>query len=111
MPITNPQVVKWSNERARVICDLITRLDYALTAYKADYDAAGITALVVAAGSSELIEDGSATDGRTRMIGSQLLGLKATIDQLRTNFDTAVSGVGSTVSAVSAAIQVNGSPR
>ncbi len=111
MPITDPQIVAWANYRARVICDLITRLDYALTAYKTDYVAQGMAARVTAAGPSETIVDGSATDGRTPMIGTTLINLKATVDQLVTQFATAVAGVGQTVSAVSAAIQVNGSPR
>ncbi len=111
MPITDPQVVKWANERARVICDLITRLDYAIAAYKTDYLAEGIGARITAAGPSEIIVDGSATDGRTPMTGTTLINLSATVNQLRTNFDTAVAGVGATVSAVSAGVQVNGSPR
>jgi len=111
MPITDPQIVTWANLRARTICDLITRLDYALTAYKAEYTAAGLGAKIIAAGIGETIVDGSATDGRTPMTGTTLVNLSATINQLRTNFDTAVAGVGSSVSAVSSGIQVNGSPR
>jgi hypothetical protein len=109
---TDPQVVKWSNERARVLADGIERLRYAVVAYQADYVAQAISAKITAAGASERIADGSDVDGRSIVIGTQLINLKAAVDKLVTNLTAdLVSGVGTTVAAIADGIQVNGSPR
>jgi hypothetical protein len=112
MPITDAQVVRFANERARVVADALTSLDYLLAGWQADYAAQGIAAKITAAGGSELVADGSDVDGRPRITGNQIVNLHAAIAQVRTALSTTlVSGVGATPKAVSDAIQVNGSPR
>lgn len=109
--ITNAQVVKFANERTRQIADKVTALSYALRAYQADYAAGGISALITAAGASNLIDDGSAADGRTRITGTSLVNFIAGINALVVQFDATVAGVGTSITAISNGIQVNGSPR
>ncbi len=109
---TDPQLAKFANERARTIADAITSLVLKMQSFQADYAAQGIAALITAAGNTNTIGDGSATDGRQRITGIQVQNLKAAIDQLVTSATvTAVTGVGATPASVSQAIQVNGSTR
>lgn len=112
MDTTDPQLAKFSNERVRPIADAITSLTLKMQSFQADYAAFGINALIVAAGNTNTIGDGSATDGRQRITGLQIQNFKAAIDQLVTaSTVTAVAGVGATPSTISQAIQVNGSAR
>jgi hypothetical protein len=112
MPNTDAQVVKWANERARVLADQVERLRYAVVAYQADYLAQAIAAKITAAGASEVIVDGSATDGRSIITGTSLTNLKAAVDKMVTNLTVdLVSGVGTTVAAIADGIEVNGTPR
>ena len=67
---TDPQVTTWANTRVRSLADKAAALNAALVAYKSDYTAQGIAALVNAAGASQVIADGSATDGRPRITGT-----------------------------------------
>jgi hypothetical protein len=110
--ISDVHVVKWANERSRVIADQMTSLLTKLKAYQADYAAQGIAALITAAGGANLVGDGSDLDGRPRISGNQIVNLKAAVDQLITAWTvTQVAGVGATVEAVENQIQVNGSAR
>jgi hypothetical protein len=110
--ITDPQVVVWANERARTIADAIVAFEAKLGGWVADYAAQSIASQISAAGAAEIIADGSDTDGRARITGTQILNLNAAINQVRTAISTTlVSGVGTTAKAIADAIQVNGSPR
>lgn len=109
--ITDVQVVKWANERARTLADQMTALYAHLVAYQADYAAQGIAAKIVAAGASNPVGDGAETDGRPVITGTMLTNFKAAVDQLKTAYDAAVTGVGSSVAVIQNGIQVNGSPR
>jgi hypothetical protein len=110
--ITNPQIVTFANERARTIADAIEVFSEKVDAFVADYAAQGMTALITAAGASELVADGSEADGRQRITGTKIINLRAALLQLQTALmTTAVSGVGSTPKVIADGIQVNGSPR
>ena len=110
--ITDPQIVAWDNQRTRTLADKLTAFIAAAQAYQADYAAYGIAAKILAAGGTNNIADGYATDGRQAITGNQVINFKAAIDQLVTNATTvAVTGVGATPAAVAQAIQVNGTPR
>jgi hypothetical protein len=110
--ITDPQVVKWANERSRVIADGIERLRYAVQAYQADYVAQGIGAKIIAAGVGSVVADGSAIDGRSIITGTSLVNLNAAISKLVTNLTVdLVAGVGVSVAGIADGIQVNGTPR
>lgn len=105
----NPQLNNWADDRARKLADLLTRGRYAMDAHKVDYGAAGIAALATADGVSNTV---GAQDTRIPITNTQLINLKAAIDQLQTAFEvTLVPGVGATVAAILDAMQVNGSPR
>lgn len=109
--ITDPQVVKWSNERTRTMADLITRLSYAVSAWQADYAAQIISAQITAAGPSEYVADGADVDGRSRIKGVDIQNFHAGVGALRTALDAVVVGVGVSVVTMANGIQVNGSPR
>jgi hypothetical protein len=110
--ITDSQIIKFANERARTIADEVARLHYAIEGWLADYTAQGISALITAAGATNVIADGSETDGRVRITGTQLVNLRAALLQVQTAVDTTtVSGVGVAPFGIANGIQVNGSPR
>jgi hypothetical protein len=110
--ITDPQVILFTNQRARTIADKIVALQYALTAYQADYAAQVIANKIVAAGTTGNIADGATADGRPIITGTSILNQKAAVDALVTAIGaTLVSGVGSSALTINNAIQVNGSPR
>jgi hypothetical protein len=110
--ITSPQVVAWANGRARTISDSIRQMYDKLKSYQTDYVAESVNAAIVAdpAGSTAVIADGSAADGRQSITGTQIQNLIACINQVVTAMDTTnVTGVGSPPMTTANAIQVNGS--
>ena len=112
--ITNPQVITFTNDRARIIADSLVRFSDEVNAWLEDYAAQGIAAAINgdAAGASSNIDDGSATDGRQRVTGTKVINLRAGLLQVQTALTTTlVSGVGTTARAISDGIQVNGSVR
>src|SRR4051794_23176671 len=110
--ITDPLIVNWANERARVLADRLRGAYDALASYRTDYAAQGIAAAISAAGGSDLIADGSEDDGRPRITGDTLINFKAALDQIDTAMGTtAVTGVGTTANAQVNLIQVNGGVR
>jgi len=109
--ITDVQVVKFSNERARTLADKMTALYADLVAYANDYAAQGIAAKIAAAGAANNVGDGADVDGRPIITGTSLVNFKAATLQLQTSYETNVSGVGSPITTVQNGIQVNGSPR
>lgn len=112
--ITNPQIITFANERARVISDHLVRFSAEVDAWLADYAAQGISAAITGAseGAGSNIADGSATDGRQRVTGTEIMNLKAGLLQVQTALTTTlVSGVGTTPKAIADGIQVNGSVR
>jgi hypothetical protein len=112
MPIVNPQVVRFSNEKVRTIADRFVSAYYALLDTQATYTANGIAALINAEGASGTIEDGSAVDGRSRITGIAVINNNAALTQLKTALDTTlIPGVGTSVMALLNTIQVNGSPK
>ncbi|MEI9971042.1 MAG: hypothetical protein WDO73_02760 [Ignavibacteriota bacterium] len=84
---------------------------YALLAYQADYTAGGLAAAIALDVAAGVITDGSAVDGRTPITGTSLQNLIAGINALVTQMQTNVVGVGSPLTTIAGAIQVNGSPR
>jgi len=112
--ITNPQIVVFSNERARAMADHLVRFSAEVDAWLTDYAAQGIAAAITgdANGAGANIADGSATDGRQRVTGTKIINLRAGLLQAQTALtSTLVSGVGASVKAIADGIQVNGSTR
>lgn len=73
MAITNPQAVKFSNEQARPMADLYAQLYYALKTLTDTWDAQVISSVIT--NTSDVIEDGFATDGRASITGAMVTGL------------------------------------
>jgi hypothetical protein len=70
--ITNPQVVAFANEKVRPLADAFFQVYYRAKAANQEYNANAIGSLINAAGSGNLITDGSETDGRTRIAGGDV---------------------------------------
>lgn len=68
----DPQVVAFSNNRVRPMADVIYSAYYRAKSVIADYNAGDIGTKINNEGPSELIADGSATDGRTRITGGDI---------------------------------------
>lgn len=73
MPNTNLQVIKFTNERLRPMMDRLYSAWMQAVEVNQDYVSGGIGALITAAGSTETIADGSATDGRNVITGDDVL--------------------------------------
>ena len=109
--ITDTQIIKFSNERARTISDKLIALYYDLVAFQADYSSNGISAKITASGTANNIGDGSDVDGRSLITGTSLVNLKAAVAAIQTAMESAVAGVGSPTTTIAGGIQVGGSPR
>lgn len=70
--ISNPQVVAFSNQRIRPLCDQMYSLYYNAKAVVADYNAGDIGTKIDAGGAGNNIADGSSTDGRTVITGGDI---------------------------------------
>ena len=99
--ITTPQVVAFANQRARVLADLLEATYETCKRFQAEWASVTVPDL------PDLIADGSATDGRKRISGAHLHGLKAAADAVVTWFET---GTPSRIEQVRQ-ITVNGQPR
>lgn len=78
--IVDPSVVKFSNEKVRPLADLVAGAFKEIQSFKDLWDAKGIGSLVP--DTSDLVDDGSATDGRTPITGHDLHQMKALADDL-----------------------------
>lgn len=111
--ITNPQIVTFSNEAGRVVSDKLAAVLVACQTFQTGWAAKGLAAAINSdpAGPASLISDGSATDGRTRVSGNDLLNLSASINAIVTALNvTVVVGVGTPPSTQFNKFQVHGLP-
>jgi hypothetical protein len=107
---TNPQIVAFSNTRVRPLADELFKAYNLITAFVAEYNAQGIGALITAAGASQIIADGSLTDGRSRITGGDIFLLKTYADDLKFMMEqdiTATPGDGKRTALV-AKVEVHG---
>ena len=72
---SNPQVVAFANEQIRPLANRLYQAYYAAKQAIANYNAADIGTKIEAVGAGELIADGSATDGRTRITGGDIYNM------------------------------------
>lgn len=101
---TDPQLILWDVERLRTLANQLYNINTALTQYRTDYAAQGISAKATTAGANN-IGDSYATVGYPAMTGTQIVNMAAAFTQLDTAFNvTAVPGVGSTVATLLAAL-------
>lgn len=71
--ITNPEAVRFCNEKARVLADLATRYYYTSLALLNEWDATGMGATIP--NTADVVADGSDVDGRSRITGAMVHGL------------------------------------
>lgn len=76
MPNTNPQAIKIANEKIRRLADLHAQLYNALKSAQIEYVAEGWGTLFPA--DTEVLVDGSATDGRTPITNNDVRGYMLT---------------------------------
>jgi hypothetical protein len=76
--ITNPQVIRFSNENGRPVADAWCSLYNAMKTAASVWAGQGIGALVP--NTADLIADGSDVDGRGRLTGANLISLKGIMD-------------------------------
>lgn len=70
MANTNPQAIKIANEKIRPLADRMAQLYNALKSAQIEYTAEGWGPLFPA--TADVVEDGSATDGRTPIINTDV---------------------------------------
>ena len=71
--ITNPEAVRFSNEKIRTLADLATRYYYAAKSVANEWGATGMNTKIPS--TSDLIADGSDVDGRSPITGANINGL------------------------------------
>ena len=82
MPNTNPQAIKFSNEKVRVMAELMIAAIETARSFAAFYSAEGGDTLFP--NDAELIVDGSATDGRPPVQNQMARAMKNQADGLVT---------------------------
>ena len=102
--ITDPEAVRFSNEKVRTLADAATRYYYAALAFGNEWDATGMGSKIP--DTADGIVDGSATDGRTPITGANVNGLKTHVDAMVTDLEANSN----TKLSILLAIEVNGSP-
>ncbi len=90
MSITNAQAVKFSNEKSRVTADLVMQAVRTIDQYLLDITGSEWEAIpaVIAAQDSDLIVDGSASDGRKPVTKYKTGELKYVLGQIKACIDT-----------------------
>jgi hypothetical protein len=94
-PNVNPQAILVANEKIRPLADLVGQLYFRFKAAQAEHQAEDWLSLFP--NDTELVEDGSATDGRTRVtnadlrtfmthVGTLLTSMEASANAMRNNF-------------------------
>lgn len=79
---SNPQVVAFANNKVRPLADKLVGLYYSSKSLIAEYAAGDIGTKIEAAGAGELLADGSAVDGRTRITGGDIYNIVTAAQQL-----------------------------
>ena len=102
--ITNPEAVRFSNEKVRTLADAATKYYYAAVGFLNEWNATDMGTKIP--NTSDVIIDGSATDGRTPITGANVNGLKgnvaAMVADLEANSNLKLN--------ILLGIEVNGSP-
>ncbi len=102
--ITNPEAVRFANEKARTLADAATKYYYAAKAFLNEWDATGMG--VKFPNTADMIVDGSATDGRTPITGANVNGLKGHVHTMVADLEAG----GNVKLNILLQIEVNGSP-
>jgi len=78
--ITNPEAVKFANEKGRVFADALLIAIRTAAAFKREYDANALDALFP--NTLDLVADGSDIDGRHRVSGQRMRELYSTASDI-----------------------------
>jgi hypothetical protein len=105
MAITDPQAVKFSNDRVRTLADAAAKYYWAAKAFALEWDATSMGTLIPSDG-AETVVDGSAEDGRMPITGLDINNLKAHTDAMLTDLEANSSAK----LGILLQIEVNGSP-
>ena len=84
--INNPVAVRHCNEKGRVFADALLTVYDTAKKYKTDWDANSIGTLIP--NTADLVEDGSATDGRYPCTGAKFNALYTLSGTIITFFET-----------------------
>jgi hypothetical protein len=109
--ITNPEVVRWSNERLRTIADQVVRLKYVIDAFTADYTEQDIEGFLAANSSEDRVVDGSLQDGRPPVTRLDIVNGALAVAALQALLAANVGSTGKSAFDILNSVQVNGSPR
>jgi hypothetical protein len=85
--LDNPQLRTFCNEVLRPAADAMARLDLIAPGIAAEYNQKLLGTVIDSGGSSNLVADGSAVDGRTRVAGGDVYNLITLIAAFRTFID------------------------
>lgn len=89
MALDNTQLVEFCNDELRQIGDRLTALDIRTAAAVAEYNARNLGTVIDTGGSSNPVLDGSASDGRTIVVGGDVYNLLTMLQDLQTFFAVA----------------------
>jgi len=87
MALDNAQLVEHCNDELRQLGDLATRFIARVKAAKAEYLARNLGTIINDGGASNLIIDGSASDGRTPCTGGDVYNFQTFLGNVETVFD------------------------
>lgn len=103
--ITNPEAVKFCNEKVRVAADKLAQLYYTAKAVSQEWTANNLGA-IIAYDNMDLVVDGSATDGRHPISGSDVNGLMNRLNEIVADMEASNGAKLNTVLAVAVNPQV-----
>ena len=102
--ITDPEAVRFANEKVRTLADAATAYYYAATAFLNEWNATGMATKIP--NTADPIIDGAATDGRTIITGADVNGLKSHVDTMVSDLEVNTN----LKLDILLKIEVNGSP-
>lgn len=106
---TNPQAVKFANERVRVIGDAYVTLYESAKKFEAEYAANSLDAVFL--DTLDAVADGAAVDGRSIINNRTVRGLRTQNNQVIAWFEAVPSGATISRIAMLRQIAVNGASR
>lgn len=90
--INNAQLTAFCNEVLRPVANVIAGADRHVASQIAEYNAKDLGTVINNGDSSNLITDGSVTDGRTRCTGGDVFNLITLLTDLKAFFDANSGG-------------------
>ena len=98
--ITNPEAVKFCNEKVRTIADQLAQLYYAAKAVSQEWVANPDLATNIAYDNADLVVDGSTTDGRHPISGVEVNNVITRCNEIITDMEASSSAKLNTILAV-----------